>query len=396
MAVGVRRADQIILHLAVAANLIGFGVALALLADLQDAYGFPMSGLGLIAGSSLAAAFVSFLWLSRYADRGHAKVMMMGALLTGAAALVVTAYAHDLWVFVAARAVLGLAEGVFLPAARRVVLDWNPNRPGEALGRLFAAAAGGFALGPLIGALLAARFGLGVPFLVPAVVLVMAVPMVARLEPLAPLEPVKAGQGFRDLLGTRLVVAGVAIAAVDFVVVGAFDAVWARLLIDRGASTVFVGFSFVLIAAPIVVLAARFGRFADRRSPRLVAVPGFVLMMTAVLGYGWLDIPLVLGGAVLLHGVGSAAVVPAGEALVAAGSPPDMLARGQGLLEAVGFMVAAISAVFAGWAYGALGRGVLWSVIAAAASVSFAVGWWVARPSGSSAAPRPQPPGNTS
>jgi len=388
----VRRIDQIILHVAVAANLVGFGVVLSLLADLQDAYGFPTAGLGLIAGSSFVASFVAFIWLARYADRGHAKAMMMAALVIGAGALVVTAFARSLWVFVAARAILGLAEGVFMPAARRVVLDWSPERPGEVLGRVFAAAAGGFALGPVIGALLADRFGLQVPFLVPAGILLAAIPVVACLRPAAPSEIPRVRRRLSVLLGSRLVVAGVLIGSVDYLVVGVFDAVWARLLVDRGASTVLVGLSFLLIAVPIIVLAARFGRLVDRRSPGLVAAIGTAFLLMALVGYGWLRPPLLLVCIVLLHGFGASAVAPAGAALVARGSPPDMLARGQGLLEAVGFLVAAGSAFFSGWAYEALGRGVLWTGIATVAFALFAAGWWVARPLGLSTARPPQLP----
>ena len=387
---GARRTDQIILHLAVAANTVGLGVVLALLADLQDAYGLPTAGLGLIAGSSFVTSFVAYLWLSRYADRGHAKIMLIVGLLVGAASLVMTAYARDLWLFVVARAVLGLAEGAFVPAARRVVLDWSPDRPGEVLGRILAASVGGFALGPLIGALLAARFGLRIPFLVPAAVLLAAVPVVTRLRAPAPLA-ITAEKGLLSLLGSRLVVAGMAFSAVDFLTIGAFDAVWARLLADRGASSVFVGLSFTLIAIPLVLLAPRFGRLTDRRSPTLVAIPGVLIVSAAVLGYGWLGAPLLLAGAALVHGVGTAALAPAGAALVAAGSPPDMMARGQGLMEAVGFIVAAAAAIPAGWAYETMGRGVWWTGIATVAWAVFVFGWWMAR-SSAPGSPSPSEP----
>jgi len=392
----VRRIDQIILYVAVAANLVGFGVVLSLLADLQDAYGFPTAGLGLIAGSSFVAAFVAFIWLAHYADRGHAKAMMMASLVVGAGALIVTAFARNLWVFVAARALLGLSEGVFMPAARRVVLDWNPERPGEALGRVFAASAGGFALGPVIGALLADRFGLQVPFLVPAGVLLAVIPVVACLRPVAPLRTASVRRAFSVLLGSRLVIAGVLIGSVDYLVVGAFDAVWARLLVDRGASTLFVGLSFLLIAVPIIGLAPRFGRLVDRLSPGRVAAFGTASLLMALVGYGWLGPLLLLGFTVLLHGLGAAAIAPAGAALVARGSPTDMLARGQGVLEAVGFLVAAGSAFFAGWAYEALGRGALWTGVAAVALGLFAAGWWVARPLGLPAARHSRPSGQMS
>ncbi len=67
-----RRIDLIILHGAVAANTIGLGVIITLLAELQDAYHLPTAGLGLVAAAAFVAAFLSFITLSRYADRGYA------------------------------------------------------------------------------------------------------------------------------------------------------------------------------------------------------------------------------------------------------------------------------------------------------------------------------------
>ena len=270
-----RRTDQIILHLAVAANTIGLGVIIALLADLQEEYDLPTAGLGLVAGAAFVTAFIGYVWLSRYADRGYAKSMLIVGTLVGALALVMAAYARGLWTLVFARAMLGFAEGAFVPAARRVVLDWSPGRPGEVLGRILAASVAGFALGPVVGALLADRFGLRVPFLVPAAILLLAVPVVMRLRAPEPI-PIVEERSFVSLFGNRLVRAGVVFAAIEFATLGSFDAVWARLLTDQGASTVFIGGSFTLMALPLVLLSVRFGRLVDRKSSRLVATFGIL------------------------------------------------------------------------------------------------------------------------
>jgi MFS family permease len=70
--------------LAVAANTVGLGVIIALLADLQEKYDLPTSGLGLVAGAAFITAFIGYVWLSRYADRGHAKTMLIVGTLVGA------------------------------------------------------------------------------------------------------------------------------------------------------------------------------------------------------------------------------------------------------------------------------------------------------------------------
>lgn len=373
-----RRVDQVILHLAVAANTIGLGVIIALLADLQEAYDLPTAGLGLVAGAAFITAFIGYVWLSRYADRGHAKTMLIVGTLVGALALVLAAYARGLWTLVFARAMLGFAEGAFVPAARRVVLDWSPGRPGEVLGRILAASVAGFALGPVIGALLAERFGLRVPFLVPAAVLLLAVPVVTRLRAPEPL-PIFEERSFLSLLGNRLVLAGVVFGAIEFATLGSFDAVWARLLTDQGASTLFVGGSFTLMALPLVVFSVRFGRLVDRKSSALVASFGILAVAPAVLAYGWLNLPVALGAAGIVHAVGSSALSPAAAALVAKGSPPDMVARGQGLLEAVGFLAAAAAAVPSGWAYETIGRATWFSLMSGVSVAIFTAGWLLAR-----------------
>jgi MFS family permease len=354
----------------VTANTTGLGVILALLAELQEAYSLPTAGPGLVAAAAFLTSFVGFVWFSRYADRGHAKALLIGGTLGGAAALIMAALARDLWTLVAARALLGLAEGAFVPAVRRVVLDWTPDRPGEVLGRIVAAAVAGFALGPLIGAVLAEHFGLEVPFLVPAGILLLAVPVVTRLRAPTP-PPMVPGQRLLSLLRSRLVVAGIAIGAVEFASFGAFDAIWARLLTDRGASTTFVGLSFTIIAGPLVFLATPFGRMVDRRSPMLVAGVGVVLLVPAFAAYGWLGAPIALALAGVVHAIGSAAIGPAGAALVAHGSPPDMVARGQGLLEAVGFLAAGAAALPSGWAYETIERSVWFPLLAGLFAVVF-------------------------
>lgn len=378
MSVVPRRTDQVILHLAVAANTIGLGVIIALLADLQDAYDLPTAGLGLVAGSAFVTAFIGYVWLSRYADRGHAKTMLIAGTLIGSLALVMAAFATGLWSLVLARSMLGFAEGAFVPAARRVVLDWAPRRPGEVLGRIMAASVAGFALGPVVGAVLAARFGLRVPFLVPAAILLAAVPVVTRLQAPKPL-PIVEERSFLSLLGNPLVVAGVVIGAIEFATLGSFDAVWARLLSDLDASTVFIGVTFTVMAVPLVLFATRFGRLVDRKSPVLVASLGMLAVAPAVVSYGLLTVPVALAAAGIIHAMGSAALSPAAAALVAQGSPPDMLARGQGLLEAVGFLAAAATALPTGWAYETIGRASWFSGLSAVSVALFVIGWWLAR-----------------
>ena len=366
------RFDRTILLVAAAVQTVGLGTVVALLADLQDAYGFESWGLGLIGGIAFGASFVSYLTLSRLADRGHAKRMLVLGSLGAGAGLVWAAFGTSLWSLVAARALFGLAEGAAVPAARRIMLDWSPHEPGKELGRLISASVSGFVIGPLAGAVLAENFGLRVPFLAPAVLLAVTLPFLFRITP-HPVSPVDTPKLMRSLVGNRAVWAAVALGVGEFFAIGAFDAVWARFMTDRGASTTLIGVSFAAFVIPIAVSSIWWGRLADRRAPMSV---GFVAAGAALIPYamyGVLTEPWHLIGLSAVHGTVTAGIQPAAAAAVARATPRDLLATGQGMLEAVGFLAAAVAALPAGWLYGSLGPRFTFGIVAAGTAVCLVI-----------------------
>ncbi len=372
------RIDRFILLLGVAAAMVGLGMITALLAELQDEFGFEDWGLGLIAGASFVTAFFSYLLLSRFSDRGHARLMFVLGGGVAAFGLVWVAIAGSLWTFVAARALLGLGEGMFIPAARRIVLDWNPSQPGRELGAVHAAAVAGFIAGPALGGLLAEPFGLSLPFLIPAGAIVLAMPLVARINP-APIVQVESEGSFREVLRRPMVLSGLLIGASSYFAIGAVDTVWARLLADRGASTLFIGISFTVIVLPLALLAPAGGRLADRVDPRLVGIGASVAIVPIFAAYGWLGSPVLISIVGAAHSTLMAGVNPSAAASVARGSPPEFVARGQGALDASGFVFAAVSAISMGILYGWVGPG--WSITIMAIVVLFlaSAAWWVSR-----------------
>jgi MFS family permease len=374
--------DHVVVHATVVLATVGLGIILALLADLQRTIGFGSSALGVVAGSSFFCAFLSYLTLARFADLGHARLMLLAGTAAAAAALVAAAYSTSVVWLVCARALLGLAEGAVIPAARRIVLDWSPDRPGVVLGRILSASVAGFVAGPAIGALLAAPFGLRVPFLVPAAVLVVTLPVISRLSVPAAVRDGRARFETR-LLASPLVAGGVLLGVVDFAMFGALDSVWARMLTDTGASTSFIGISLTIIVLPMVPAATWFGHVVDRTSSRFAAMLGVGLIVPAVALYAVATDKFVIAVAGLVHGLGSAALAPAAAAMVAAGSPRTALARGQGLLEASGYLAAAASALPAGWIYAHAGKATLfWGLAAVALCVYIAARAVVARSAG--------------
>jgi MFS family permease len=352
--------------LVVAATVtIGFGAIFALLPDYQRELHFSPWGLGVAVAASFLAGFVSQVALSRYADRGFGRAMLIGGVLVSVAGLLWLALAHHLVELVGARIVLGLGEGAFVPAARRVVIERNPQEVGAALGRLSAFTVGGFLLGPPVGAVLADGFGLRAPFFLLAALLVCAVPTVTRMR-----VPAVTGDSprhaLRILLRKRGIRAGLLLGATLYVPIGVYDSLWARFLEDLGASRLFVAFSLTILAAPIALLAPLGGRIADRYGPLRLGATCAVCTVPFVVAYGFVRVPIILACIAFVHSIFDSGSTPAGQAAVATASPPELLAAGQGLYEATGLVIAGAAAAVAAPLYGQWGAAALWCPLAAA------------------------------
>jgi MFS family permease len=109
------RADVVLLMSCSFAVATSNSVIFAALGDLQDTYGFPDSGLGLIAGSGFLMGFLVQLFVAPCADRGHIKRLIMGAMLLGALGSVLMAFGTGLPQFVIACAVIGSSFGFVFP-----------------------------------------------------------------------------------------------------------------------------------------------------------------------------------------------------------------------------------------------------------------------------------------
>lgn len=344
---------------------IGFGAIFALLPDYQRALHFASWGLGVAVAASFLAGFVAQVALSRYADRGYGRAMLIGGVLVSVGGLLWLALAHHLVELVGARIVLGLGEGAFVPAARRVVIERNPDEVGAALGRLSSFTVGGFLLGPPIGAVIADAFGLRAPFFLLAALLACCLPTVFRMR-----VPAVVGdtprRALRILLRSRGIRAGLLLGATLYVPIGVYDSLWARFLEDRGATRLFVALSLTIFAAPIALLAPIGGRLADRFGPLRVGSICAVCTMPFVVAYGFFTAPIVLACIAFVHSIFDSGSTPAGQAAVANSSPPELVAAGQGLYEATGLVIAATSAAVAAPLYGQWGAAALWCPLAGA------------------------------
>jgi MFS family permease len=363
---GSRALDVPVSLLIVSATVtVGFGAIFALLPDYQRELHFRPWGLGVAVAASFLAGFVAQVALSRYADRGFGRAMLIGGVLVSVGGLLWLALAHHLVELVGARIVLGLGEGAFVPAARRVVIERNPQEVGAALGRLSSFTVGGFLLGPPIGAVIADAFGLRAPFFLLAALLACALPVVLRMRVPA-VAGVSPRRALRILLASRGIRAGLLLGATLYVPIGVYDSLWARFLEDRGATRLFVALSLTIFAAPIAVLAPLGGRISDRYGPLRVGAICAVCTVPFVTAYGFVKTPILLACIAFVHSIFDSGSTPAGQAAVANASPPELVAAGQGLYEATGLVIAAASAAVAAPLYGRWGAAALWCPLAVA------------------------------
>ena len=349
------------LLLATASIGIANSVIFSLLSDLQDKYHFSDAGLGLIAGSGFAVGLVGQLLLAPFADRGHAKLLLLCGLGMAVAGSVLFALSSSLAMLVLSRAVVGFSNSLFLPASRAMVISISDDDVGRRLGTISGVELAGFVTGPVIGGLLVGPFGLRVPFLAAgSFALAGALMLAPRALPEPPI-----GERHRlafDLLRLPRVRAGVLMSMALFLPVGFYDATLDRYLTDLGASNALIGMGFLAYGIPFALLATTGGRIADRRGALRVAFISTVLVgpMTAI--YGFMRIPELIVGLSAVEGLVQAIGVPAAQAVVAEGAPRGRAAAAQGLAGSGNLLIAAITAYSAGTLYKHVGPAWMFSI----------------------------------
>ena len=375
------------------------GSVITLLGALRDEFGLSETQLGLIVGAGFFTAFVTQITLGRVADRGHAPLMVRIGLIAAAASMVGFAASSGFWTLVGSRAILGIAIGAAQPAIRRTVILADPAHTGRNLGRLGVVEVIWFALTPAAAAVLADAFNLDLPFYLLAGLAVATVLILGRLESDEGALGTRTTSSLR-LLGDRVVAGTLLLVTSQFVIIGAWEAVWAVSLVDLGAATWEVGVSFTLFAIP----AGSAGPGGGSRGP---SAP-------AACGYAWLacwDRPQPgccwacstrcrsLVAVSMVMGIGAGLGYTAGLYAYSQTVTDDRQASSQGLMGAGEVLLGGITSVLGAWLYDISGRGLVWTVIPALMVVALVIGLlWrgmrlaeYARP-GQGVAPNPSEP----
>jgi MFS family permease len=326
-------------------------VIFAALGDIQDKFGFATASLGFISGAGFLSGFLAQLFIAPYADRGHAKRLIMLGLLVSALGAILMSTSTSLTQFIVARAVIGSSFGLVMPAVRALISHVDPER----LGKLAGIELLGFVAGPLFGGMLIDPIGLSSTFLVfGGVSLVTLFAIAFRSFPELPTNETSQRASIELLRYPRVRIAVLLAMAIQ-APVGIFDSLWDRYLTDLGGGNMMVGISFGLYTIPFIAFASYGGRLADKHDPQKVAMYAMIFVVPAVGGYGlFRTLPPVVALNVL-EGIAQALMYPASAAAVALAAPIGRASAAQGLAGASGLLMSMLLAFITPAIYGHFG-----------------------------------------
>ncbi len=345
----------------------GYGVMFTVLDEFRDEYGIGEGALGLIVAMGFLSSFLAQVTLAPLADRGHARVMIVVGMVFNVAGLLGMAYGSTFIVLLTARFVMGVGVGLAYPAARRIVILAEPERLGQNLGRMLAADVAGFAVGPAISAVLVGPFGIAAPFLLIAVLTVAIYPLVARTHVAETDVDAEIPPRFAfDLLRIRPYLAALSMGAAVFMMIGAFDALWALVLDDLKASDLIANLGITLFAVPMVLFASIGGRLAQTLGPFRLGTFGLLVGAVAMFAYGHAPSGGIMLIFSLVHATNDGFTVSSCGVAVGLVVPGERQASAQGLLGGVETLTAGITATVIGQVYEHFGRTVAYTSCAAA------------------------------
>jgi MFS family permease len=358
----------------------GYGVLFTMLDDYRDQYGISESALGAVIGLGFLSGFLSQILIAPLADRGYARRVVIAGMAFNVCGLLVMAFSKSFVPLLAGRLVMGVGVGMAFPAIRRIVIVAEPDRLGHNIGRLLAFDVGGFAAGPAVSAALVGPFGIPAPFLVIAATTAIALPYVARVEVTEAVEPPVQRFAF-DLLRIRPFTGAVVLASAVFLMIGAFDALWAVVLDDLNTDEWIANLGITLFALPLILLGSIGGRLAQRVGPFRVGTIGLLGGALFMALYGVVPTGGAMFAVAMVHAVNDGLTVSSTGVAVAMVVPAERQAGAQGVLGGFETLTAGITAPIAGVLYEHAGRGAAYGVAATAMVVLVAVGATLARAS---------------
>jgi MFS family permease len=328
----------------------GYGVLFTIVGDYRDNYGISETTVGWIIGVGFIVGFISQITIGPLGDRGHARTLVFGGAVVNAVGLLLMGFGTTAPVILGGRIISGLAIGAASPAIKRIVVVGSGENLGRNLGRLFSADVFGFAMGPVISAVLVGPFGLAAPFLVIVALTMVVVALTLGLE-IKETIGAETRRFALDLLRARAFAGAVLIGSAAFMMIGAFDALWDLVHTDLGTAQWMANLGIAFFAIPLVLLGPTSGRLAQRLGPFLVASAGLFAGTVFMGVYGVLAIGGAIFAVAIVHSIVDGLSFAASGVAVGMTAPESRQSGAQGVLGGMQALAAGVMAPITGWLY---------------------------------------------
>ena len=273
----------------------------------------------------LVSAIGSPMWGS-LADRKGRKLMLLRASLGMAIAILLQAFATNVWQLLILRGVMGLTSG-YIPNAMALVASQVPReRSGWALSTLSTAQISGVIGGPLMGGFLADHVGLRMVFLITAILLIVSFLVTLFLIKEGVRPTVKKGDRlsgkavFSTLPYPALVISLFITTMVIQLCNGSIGPILALFIQSLSPHTTNIAFLSGLIAAvpgvSALISAPRLGKLGDRIGTSRILMATMAVAVVLFFAMSFVTSPLQLGILRFMLGFADGAMLPAVQTLL--------------------------------------------------------------------------------
>ena len=329
----------------------GYGVLFTLVGDYRDEYGISETMVGLIIGIGFIVSFVAQTVLGPLGDRGHARTLIIIGSVSNITGLLLMGFGTSSTVLLTGRIISGLAIGAAAPAIKRIVVVGSGENLGRNLGSLFSADVLGFAIGPVVSAVLVGPLGIPGPFVVIAALnLAVTAWVVTSIEVPESAESEPTRFAF-DLLKDPPFAGAVILGTAAFVMIGAFDALWDVVHTDLDTPEWMANLGIAIFAIPLVLLGPTAGRIAQAKGPFLVASLGLIAAAIFLGIYGALTVGALIFAFTMGHALTDGLTFAASGVAVGMTAPEQRQAGAQGVLGGMQSLGAGLMAPLTGWVY---------------------------------------------
>ncbi|WP_258328698.1 multidrug efflux MFS transporter [Citrobacter farmeri] len=273
----------------------------------------------------LISAIVSPLWGS-LADRKGRKLMLLRASLGMAIAILLQAFATNVWQLFLLRGIMGLTSG-YIPNAMALVASQVPReRSGWALSTLATAQISGVIGGPLMGGFIADHVGLRPVFFITAILLVVSflVTLFLIKEGVRPTlkksERLSGKAVFASLPYPALVISLFFTTLVIQLCNGSISPILALFIKSMAPDSNNIAFLSGLIASvpgvSALISAPRLGKLGDRIGTERILMATLICEVVLFFAMSWVTTPFQLGVLRFLLGFADGAMLPAVQTLL--------------------------------------------------------------------------------